>query len=237
MTDNFKFLIVGAGRGGTSLLASVLDHHPRLEVGFELFMSQLMRGYEDQPQQLLYQRVHDFVSACHQEAAHTTRWWGNKITVEQIHGLDDHNRLNPDAVMDVVAYFFRHGVKTQKIIFILRDGRTCVRSKMQRTGQSMEEACRRWKLSVAMYHFLRAEGQLCIKYEDLLLHPRNVLKEVCQFLGVAFDNALLGGTASTKMLAEYRQNQFDTTKLSLENIPPGCTELLWDELRACAYVE
>ena len=42
--DNFEFLVIGAGRGGTSLLAGLLDFHDQLDVGFEQYSEACLAG-------------------------------------------------------------------------------------------------------------------------------------------------------------------------------------------------
>jgi hypothetical protein len=142
--DNFEFLVIGAGRSGTSLLAGLLDFHDRLEVGFEQFSEGYLMGaaLATSGPAIFDDRVRAFLDSCRDEARrYPGRIYGNKITTEQLFGLEDHNTANPDAKIDVFDRFFNHFMKGRKIVFVLRDGRTCVRSKVARTGQSVELAC------------------------------------------------------------------------------------------------
>lgn len=143
MNSNFDFLVIGAGRGGTSLLAGLLDNHP------------------------LY-------------------------------------------------------LRGKKILFILRDGRSCVNSKVRRTNQPVNTACERWLYSVDCYRFLREKhnNSLCIKFEDLLLNPEHTLSTVCEFLDVEFSKVMLNGVSNKKMLPEYQNTELIRSKadiMKLEN--------------------
>src|SRR5262249_37336574 len=121
---------------------------------------------------------------------------------------------------------------------VLRDGRTCVRSKVSRTSQSVELACERWKYSAAGYRFLvtRHDNSICVRFEDLLLHPAQTMVASCAFLAVPYQESMLEGTRNDKMRPDYRQSRFDTTKLALHDIPEGCVERIQDDLRLCGYV-
>jgi len=87
--SNFDFLIVGAGRGGTSLLTGVLDSHPNVVVSFEKFaIDCLMRLGLQMPAgeikpTLAQTRSAEFRDQCEREARKQTgKKWGNKITTE-----------------------------------------------------------------------------------------------------------------------------------------------------------
>lgn len=239
--NNFKFLVVGAGRGGTSLIAGLLDAHRSLEVGLELFSVSCLMGKDENlhGSNLFDERVTAFISACRLEAErYPGLAWGNKITTEQIFGLEDHNASNPAASIDVLDAFFNEYLKGIKIVFILRDGRTCANSKVQRTGQSFETACERWKYSVEIYKFLntRHSNNLCIRFEDLLHTPQSTLGKVCDFLDIPYQETMLQGTSNTKMLPEYQQKTIDPSKTASVVIPEACLQSMSEDLKFCGYL-
>jgi len=240
--NNFKFLIIGAGRGGTSLLAGLLDSHSRLEVGFELFSVACLMGKQIQTideSQIIQNRTHIFYESCVQESnKYPNKFWGNKITTEQLFGLEDHNIINSDKKIDIIEHFFNQTLAGIKIIFILRDGRTCIRSKMQRTGQSFELASQRWKFSVRIYQFLKENHQdnICIKFEDLLINPTKILTDICNFLQIPFEESMLKGTNNPKILPEYRQTQFDKSKMNVIDLQEDAYKSILNELKYCNYL-
>jgi hypothetical protein len=142
-----------------------------------------------------------------------------------------------DADRQAIDRFFAE-MGDLKRVFILRDGRTCVRSKMQRVGLSVEEACRRWQFSVRVFEAVRSDlaSGIAVRYEDLVLNPVDTLGPVCRFLGVSFGHCMLEGTNNEKMRVEYRQESFDRSKLALDDIPAGTFELIEPDLRACGYL-
>ena len=239
--NSFEFLVIGAGRGGTSLLAGLLDQHSCLEVGFERFAVSHLMGSKlpTSTPHLFDARVTAFISACEKEAQnfpHAT--WGNKVTTEQIHTLEDHNLAHPQSPVAILDLFFNTYLKSKKIVFILRDGRTCVNSKVQRTGLSFEEACSNWQSSVQVYKFLNEHhsNNHCVRFEDLLLDPVTELKTTCDFLEISYEKEMLSGTNNSKMLPAYRQNTLDISKAALITLPDEYLNIIQDDLHYCGYL-
>ena len=253
MTGSWKFLVVGAGRGGTSLLSGLLDGHPGLELGFELYSNEMLAGRgvdpavlaQENPATRLADRVANFRAACLRRAAKIqpgktpTRLWGNKITTEHLRGLV--TAVAPLYSEEVVLdYFFREALGDVKIIFILRDGRACVRSKVARTGQTVAQASDKWRFCARVYRHLFGPGAapagVCfVRFEELLAEPEQTLRGVCGFLGIEYDPAMLAGTQSDKMPSEYRRDGIDATRADAGPQQEDWQALIADDLRACGY--
>jgi hypothetical protein len=212
-----------------------------MEVGFELFSVDYLMGKnltQFNPAQLINDRVYFFVNACVNESKKFSNViWGNKITTEQLYGLEDHNKISSNSKVDILKYFFKDAIPNIKIVFILRDGRACIRSKINRTGQSLEKAVFKWKYSVHVCRWLNEHHQnhIVIKYEDLLKAPENELKKVCRFLDVPFELTMLQGTNNPKMPLEYRSSNIDRAKLNFDN-EPDVYSMIKEELEYCGYV-
>lgn len=229
----FEFLILGAGRGGTSLLAGLLDGHPGLEVGFECDAMAILMAHAAAERGPSPGRALRFRRRCDElGAASEVGRWGNKITTEQLRGLEDDGR-DPGAVLE---HFFDEVMAGIHVIFILRDGRTCVRSKMNRKGLDVAEAAERWRYSVRVHDALlgRANGSI-LRFEELLSDPEGVLTPVCEALGVGWDAAMLSGTESDKMRPEYRRTGLDARAAEVGEVPDGCLELIRDDLLRLGY--
>lgn len=232
-------LVLGPGRGGTSLLAALMDSHSQLRVVFEAHAERTLM--HEVAGETLETRMRSGAVAFHQacetdRAACTDAWWGNKITTEQLSGLQppaERFSTNADALF---AYFFDDAFKDYMCVFIQRDGRTCVRSKMARTNQDLEAACRRWEFSVAVQRFLQAHPRsYCLSYEDLVAAPVKTLRGLCRFLDVPFDPAMLDGTDHAGLNSDYRHGVFARAKLSLDGVPKGCEQRLAAALLAAGY--
>lgn len=245
------FIILGAGRGGTSLLAGILDHHSEIDVGFEMFVDEyflnedvgsgdsvVMTGIP-QPVLLPHARVDGFWTACRMESRkYPGKVWGNKITSEHLMHLELFAKERGYSGESVMDNFLRSGTADSRIIFIMRDGRSCVRSKVERTGQSYEIACSKWNYMVDTFKFIKARHPLTlsIKFEELLLNPDGVLRGICNFLNVPFEPAMVEGTMSEKMLPEYRRPNLDVSRAAVQNIPGQFAQLIDENLKYCGYI-
>lgn len=234
------FLVIGAGRGGTSVLAAALAGHSRLAVAMELFGQSYLLGMDlaqgGNPD-IFSTRTRAFRQGCLAEILrHPDRIWGNKITTEQLFGLEDHNAANPPYT-DVIARFFLEAVPEFRVVFIIRDGRACVASKVRRTGQSWEQAAFRWCYAVRVLDAVRRlERPACvIRFEDLVTDPIPSLEGACRCLGVAFEPAMLAQTQSSAILPEYRRTGFEAARAAVPEVPQHVAAFLWPALEACGY--
>ena len=230
---SFEFLVIGAGRSGTSLLAGLLDSHPRLELGFEQDSQAILLAAGEPSRR----RAVRFRSRCEEYAlGFPKQRWGNKITTEQIRGLEEDGR-DP---AEVLAHFFDEVMKGITKIYILRDGRTCVRSKVNRNrGRlTIEEASRRWCYSVFVHDFLKErDDAVVLRFEDLVADARSVLTPVCDRLGVAWNDAMLAGTRNEKMLPEYRRIGFSLAPTVIDGLPAGCMSIIEADLHRLGYLD
>jgi hypothetical protein len=152
--------------------------------------------------------------------------------------LEDHNLANPEATIDILDTFFNRHLTIQSIIFVLRDGRACVNSKVQRTGQSMEAACRKWQFSVKCYKFFKMlhQNNVCIRFEDLLLDPKATLTSICSFLEIPYHEEMLQGVANRKMRPEYQNTKIDRSMARRADLPEEYLNMIRDDLRDCGYL-
>ena len=98
MPSDSPLLVIGAGRGGTSLLAACLDGHPKITMRSEFMSTEVLVG-DNFPVSLISrlseERLARFRALCDEDRArHLGKIWGNKLTTEQFAGLEEHNALN-----------------------------------------------------------------------------------------------------------------------------------------------
>jgi len=232
-----RVLVIGAGRGGTSLLTGLLDQHSQVTMGFEF----AARGYLVDPvTESLEERLIGLRSACDQRAARfETPIWGNKWTTGQIAylyagapslDLDDLN----DHVLD---RFFNVHFAEWPVVFVLRDGSACIDSKRRRDGLDEIEAANRWLFSVRCVRYLDARRQPLhvVRFEQLVRHPEPTLIRVCEFLGIDYEPGMLGGTTNTKMRPEYQQEGFDLRATQPVEVSPWLREHIGRAMRLTGY--
>lgn len=240
--DERPFLLLGAGRGGTSVLAAALSGHSRVVVAMEAFGVSHLLGLGPGPVcgadlDIFGARTRAFREACLGEIGrHRGRIWGNKVTTEQLFGLEDHNAVHPPYV-DVLDRFFREAVPEFRIVVIIRDGRACAASKVRRTGQTWEQAAFRWHYSVRALRAVRGLGRpACeVRFEDLVADPEPVLERVCHYLDVPFERGMLQQTDSPKLLPEYRRSAFEPGRAEVPAVPAHIAAFLEPDLAYCGY--
>jgi hypothetical protein len=234
-------LIIGAGRGGTSLLAACLGGHPYIVMRSEYHSAQILRG-DDEPigsvARLLDDRLAHFTAVCNENRAQDPdAIWGNKITTEHIGWLEEHNSLNRSRV-DVVARFAASLAEYRKI-FIIRDGRSCVDSKVRRAGIPMIRAALRWCYCVRVLDRLSDLGDLCavVRYEDLVRWPAEQLTQLCEALEINFHPAMLEQTNSETLLpSEYRHGRFLHEKAAqVPVLPDAVLKVIAPDLKRLGY--
>lgn len=240
MLNSPQFHILGAGCGGTSLLAGLLDFHPQIEVGFELYaMQELFLGVQPK---LLHDywrfRMLRYCTKFNKFAdSSNASLVGNKITTEQLSGLltryaislDWRNRRRLHTICETLF-------TSQKLVLIVRDGRTCIPSKIKRGNHSLHVALSRWRLSVAIIKFLHHSSlaTFLIRYEDLVSSPALSLASICDFLCVPYVPEMLNGTANPKMHPRYRSGNIYSTS-GEEQLPNWVNLIIADDLSFFNY--
>ncbi|HEX4296684.1 MAG TPA: hypothetical protein VHZ56_01555, partial [Devosia sp.] len=180
-------------------------------------------------------RIARYAGACAAAAAGSAKpVWGHKTTAEQIFELVEPALPNPegfDAVGDFIETF-----RQLMTVFIVRDGRTCIPSKMRRAGLSLELAIARWKFSIGLLSRLNEAGVRLhvLRMEDLLMDGPGELKQVCAALDVAYDPIMLTGTQNEKMLPAYRRDKLDPNAAAIPGEQEWVAQIA-PELRYLGY--
>src|SRR5918994_120534 len=205
--------IVGVGRSGTTLLRLMLDAHPDLAIPPEThFVPELIELFEaDQdagPEEVV-------------EIIASGRHWGDfdldpEALTERVRATEP-----LDAAAATRAFFElyaeregkpRWGDKTPiyikhmrdiegvipeaRFIHLIRDGRDVALSRAGRAlrhAAPMPKVARRWKRRIleARQQGEELGGYLEVRYEDLILETEPVLRRVCEFIELPWDDALL----------------------------------------------
>lgn len=251
------FHIIGAGRGGTSLITGLIDAHPDCQVHFEEFSTKFLMGREwtdaeneVDPNIRASKRIQNFISACERKKREFPELkWGHKTTTEHVMGLsngkngfhgfhDDSSMMLSSSVDSSLLALFIQYTSHLKTIFILRDGRTCIPSKMKRAGLPLQEAILRWKYSVCVLSAMHdglSENLLVLKFEELLKKPEEHLRQVCDFLEVSFSPKMMLGTNSSKIPQEYRRDGFDVSVTNISECDEEWINQIKEELIYCGY--
>lgn len=197
----------GAGRSGTTLLRVMLDMHPRIFCGPELKVlpsvaewyqtltrdfASVMQSYRNSPADL-QRRFRDFIEGLVENArtASGKPRWAEK-TPHNVMFLRPLAEIFPDA----------------RFIHVIRDGRDVACSLLTMdwinpmTGrkwdyvQNMTSAARYWREVVTTVRQMAAHPSVAnrvleVRYEALVADPESVLRQVLDFVGEAWDPAVL----------------------------------------------
>lgn len=183
--------IVGCQRSGTTLLRLMLDSHPRISCGPETrFLAPLARVTEEQwrrlanfgfPEEYWHTAIARFFDGIQSDYAHQRgkARWADK-TPRYALELPRLDRLFPQC----------------QVIHVLRDGRDVVASHRARWGwRAAARAVEKWPRYVrearAAGADLGPERYLEVRYERLVAEPEVTLREILEFLGEPWDEAVM----------------------------------------------
>jgi len=231
-SKGLEILVLGAGRGGTSLLATLLDAHPQLEVHMEECVPEYLVAPDRQRFPTVDSQLKAFVEANQILAKKSKLRWGNKITTEQLGFVENFGEDLP-ARQKMVEQLLRG----PKLLFIVRDGRTCISSKLERTQADYPTALNYWKHSVSLLKHLQEQklDLLVLKFEDLLRQPREELQKACDFLDISYSESMLSGTASDRILVDYRRSGLEADRAERPIHPNVNVADINEELRFLNY--
>ncbi|GEM_PF-964634 len=191
-------LLIGAPRSGTTLLATMIGRHTDVGMVNEDVTGQSIRKVLGKqltgnklcvPNQIRLERRHFF-------AAKALKSLG--VVAEA-----------PKSKYSIRDYL---DLPNLKLIAIIRDGSASVSSMMVRGRKELRKAARRWAEAIETIDALKrqyGERVLVVNFEDLLLYPESVLRQICAFLNLAFQEPMLQGYEDNPY---YPGAQLDTEK-------------------------
>jgi hypothetical protein len=231
---------VGMNRSGTTLLRMMLDAHPKLTIPPETHFV---------PDLIDVERREGASPELFCEVITSQREWGDfgfdeetlLARLSSIQGLDASSAIR--AFFELYAELQgkpRWGDKTPRyvsrmraiekalpearFVHVIRDGRDVALSVLERTvkDRTVAAVAGRWqeKVSKARRDAPRLRHYLEVRYEDLILEPEATLKEVCAFVELDWDEAMLDyhqrAAERLEEMARELPDQDGKTRLSVE---------------------
>lgn len=200
------FFIVGCARTGTTLLRTMLNHHPEVAIPLEsLFIVDYLRQGDDVPIEKLKALI---VAECE------IKEWGLQLRAEDIAACQNVRELiNRIHEIYTTAHdkekwgqktprFVRYGslfkqyYPDAKFIHVIRDPRAVTNSLIRSNIHNSNAlfGAKRWLKDTTYGRQLKQQypdDVLEIRYEDLVIAPEVTLRSVTDFLGLNFDEAML----------------------------------------------
>jgi hypothetical protein len=194
MARHGPIFIIGAMGSGSTLLRLILDSHDNIAIPQETGFMRAYNAHQFVPfkwsgrnwakrmgwtRKELDQELAAFYDRIFRRYAekHGKERWGDKTPFHTWH-VDDMARVFPDAAF----------------IAIVRHPGGCVGSNMSRWGQSIRHASdhyRRYNLEIARVAAAHGDRFSVVRYEDLVLQPEPVLRELLDWLGEEWSPSVL----------------------------------------------
>ena len=173
-------LLIGAPRSGTTLLATMIGRHT--EVGMvnedvtgqgirKVLGKQLTGNKLCVPNQIRLARRHFFAAKALKSLGLVTEAPKSKYSI--------HDYLD---------------LPNLKLVAIIRDAGSSISSMMVRGSKKFRKAARRWAEAIETIDEIKRQYQdrvLVVNFEDLLLQPEVILRQVCVFLNLGFQEPML----------------------------------------------
>ena len=194
MARNGPIFIIGAMGSGSTLLRLILDSHDNIAIPQETGFMRAYNAHQYVPfkwsgrnwakrmgwtRKELDEELAAFYDRIFRRYAekHGKDRWGDKTPFHTWH-VDDMARVFPDAAF----------------IAIIRHPGGCVGSNMSRWGQSIRHASdhyRRYNMEIARVAATHGDRFAIVRYEDLVLTPEPVMRELLDWLGEEWSPSVL----------------------------------------------
>jgi hypothetical protein len=184
-------LVVGCGRSGTTLLLSILGAHPEILAVDE-------ESYAFYPFPF---RLSPLVNALQDQKQKAWTRWCEKTP--------KHVRAIPE-----IIEAFEGKVK---IVHLVRDGRDVVTSKHPNADREYYISPERWVADVGA-GWANKQYTLLLRYEDLVLQPRESLAVLCEHLELEFDERMLDFEQFSTVKANKAWEGSQVSALSKESV-------------------
>lgn len=204
-SQDAPFFVVGCPRSGTSLVAQLLDNHPRLAVYHETQFYPVFRPHlryygdlrrsgnarrlvADLREWLLLQGV----TPPDPDELVAPDFEGVLSALLAAHARQEGKRRGGDKTPEHHRFLgeIRAGLPDSPVVFVVRDPRDTVRSFCKAFGASTIDGARAWNRAYESYRLHRDQVHL-VRYEELVGDPDRVLAEICELLGEVYDPVML----------------------------------------------
>lgn len=230
------FFIAGAQRSGTTLLSVVLAKHPAIDIDGNALAFRLISCFGLYKEVLPYNVDHNWAEL--QQWLVNQDYKGRLAELFTDINFDQQGSANAairaaieqrlqqrgksvfgDKAPDVEHFIpqLMMLVPEAKIVHVVRDGRASAASKANRAHKTLLLAAQEWVESLTMglhnQGLMGEERYKLLRYEDLLSAPEATTRELCAFLGLEFDPAMVAETPRENDGNAYVKSAFDTSKI------------------------
>ena len=227
------FFIIGAGRSGTTLLRTMLNNHSEINIPPETFgfrnaflkfkcfqffswdfiTDAVLKNYDSGNEFFLWELDLSPAYEKGKKLENTERTFANLIHLifqTYLDAKDPNAKIWGDKT-PLNTYYLDWILKTfpnAKFINMVRDGRDVVSSLVKANLTNVINGCIRWNLAIEkttnLKHTVAPQQFLDIQYEDLVESPENIIKNICHFLNISFQEKLLINNDKTSNMKDVK---------------------------------
>lgn len=213
MSNDDKYLILGASRGGTTIIASALGSHPSVAI-----LDEEMSGALNK---ITGGKIPG-VKLCIPNQIELDRRWHPLFKLGLMSGylrksmIMNRVPLSPLSIRDYDRFGnIRH-------ICIIRHPAGVISAIMNRENRSQKVALYRWRRCLEVFKAIDQDpsyNPVFISFENLVIAPEETLRSLCSEIDLEFAEQMLSApTRNTR----YTSGSFDSTKANYEH-----SELIW----------
>jgi hypothetical protein len=255
MIGEFAFQLFGAKWSGIRLLSGAIAANPGCAVHGDGSFAKFLTGktatpaeHEQDQERRTKLRIDNFQKACWHRAGETPEVkWGHQTMAEDIGGLLDDAGAQSPAIdngwapergrFNAIDYFVCRCLRVPSIV-ILRDGRAAIPALIKHDKLTTAAAVARWKFSV---HVLKrvvyfTERSYVIRFEDLSRDPKSTIRDVSDFLGIAYNDTMIKDLLPDAKNAALGKD-IDPQALAKQTAKEPWAKEISSELEVCGYLE
>ena len=238
------FFIIGSGRNGSTLLASMLNQHSKLMITPEQWVLYEMiikyKLFNFLPRKDIKNLVVGLISTRNSNNDWNTDFRPVLNRLEQIPDKEfslrriiheifiEQGRQNEQefevwgdkSPINIIYLKYIYPIfRNSKYVFLLRDGRDVVSSFVKNTEKDFEFAVWKWNYSIKQYLWLKdriPKNQLhFVRYEDLVDNTEKILNDLIRFLGFKYEESMMNYRESIEYLQVADKKHHENLKKDL----------------------
>jgi hypothetical protein len=217
-----KIMVLGASRGGTTILAATLGSHSRVAMLDEDLSGAFVR--------ITGNKI-PAVKLCVPNQIEFEKRWSPLYRLGLMNGFFRKsafmNRI-PKSPRSIADYHAQGGIRP---VCVLRHPAGVIPAIMKRENKKEKVAVYRWQRCLAVFKTLQQDGRynpVFVSFEKLVTAPEPTLRALCDALGLPYEDQMLAAPQNNE---RYTQKTFEPAKAAYEKqdeiwslLPPRCRD-------------
>ena len=210
--NRLSLFIIGMPRSGTKLLRTILNNHSNIYIPDveTLFITRILKKYggknlsdkdAKEVKQIIQDSLFYFYYFKDRSFDFPTSLSNNETAVSLLDTFFENLSNTQNKKMKIIGdkspnYIFDIDILSRyypkaKFIHIIRDPRDIVVSMNNAWNKNVFRSAYRWALGIESFNKANKLNSIEIRYEDLLNNSKDVVKSICYFLNVPFEDKMM----------------------------------------------